>query len=58
MSALIAHDYSATPMAVDININRVGNSDVTKLENIAVKPRAAVVPVNLDKGTQCLQQES
>jgi hypothetical protein len=36
----------------------VGNSDVTKSQDIALKPSAAVFPANTDTGTECLQQES
>jgi len=35
----------------------LGNSAVTKSQNVALKPSSRV-PANADKGTECLQQES
>ena len=58
MSALIAHEYGDSAMVVDTNITQLGNSNVTKSHTVAMKPSAAVVSANTDKGTECLQQES
>jgi hypothetical protein len=57
VTALIGEEYSYSPMNCRLEISLLGNSDVTKSRHVVVRPRAAVIPVNTDNGTECLQQE-
>jgi hypothetical protein len=54
MSALINYQHIGSSTIVDTNMSPLGNSNVTKSQDVAVKPSAAVVPPNTDKGTECL----
>ncbi len=49
MSALIDHEHSGSSTIVDTNMSRVGNNNVTKSRNIAVKQcsGALAVPINV-----------